>query len=61
MSLRLLMGHASAPLLTCPALSPARGVQMGFTAESLAPEVSAALPKELERDSAFLTHPVFNS
>lgn len=31
------------------------------SAESIAPSVSTALPKEMERDSPFLTHPIFNS
>ncbi|CAI5462604.1 unnamed protein product [Closterium sp. Yama58-4] len=37
------------------------GKQPAFTAESIAPQVDAALPKSLERESAFLTHPIFNA
>jgi hypothetical protein len=34
--------------------------QVGFSAKELAPEVQTHLPKSLERDSPYLTHPVFN-
>jgi glycine dehydrogenase len=33
---------------------------VGFSAKELAPEVQTHLPKSLERDSPYLTHPVFN-
>ncbi|CAI7740483.1 unnamed protein product, partial [Closterium sp. NIES-53] len=42
-------------------LKAVAGKQPAFTAESIASQVDAALPKSLERDSAFLTHPIFNT
>lgn len=36
------------------------GKNVGFTAESLASEVSSNVPENLKRESAFLSHPVFN-
>eukprot|EP00270_Netrium_digitus_P022294 TRINITY_DN993_c0_g1_i2.p1 TRINITY_DN993_c0_g1~~TRINITY_DN993_c0_g1_i2.p1 ORF type:complete len:1078 (-),score=269.85 TRINITY_DN993_c0_g1_i2:213-3416(-) len=38
----------------------ALGSQVGFSAESIAPEVESKLPKVLHRESSFLTHPIFN-
>ncbi|WOL03003.1 glycine dehydrogenase (decarboxylating), mitochondrial [Canna indica] len=37
------------------------GKPVNFTAESLAPEVQAAIPKALTRESPYLTHSIFNS
>lgn len=34
--------------------------QVGFTAESIAPEVSSSIPPSLVRDSPYLTHPIFS-
>ncbi|CAI6003313.1 unnamed protein product [Closterium sp. NIES-65] len=42
-------------------LKAVAGKQPAFTAESIAPQVDAALPKSMERESAFLTHPIFNA
>ncbi|XP_024517987.1 glycine dehydrogenase (decarboxylating), mitochondrial [Selaginella moellendorffii] len=39
----------------------AKGKQVNFTAESLAPYAGSSLPKEMVRESAYLTHPIFNS
>lgn len=39
----------------------AHGKPVPFTAESLAPEVEAAIPSGLIRDSPYLTHSIFNS
>lgn len=36
------------------------GKSVSVSAESLAPGVNSTVPKALERESAFLTHPVFN-
>lgn len=38
----------------------AHGKPVNFTAEKLAPKVDTALPAALQRDSAYLTHPVFS-
>lgn len=35
--------------------------QVPFTAASLAPEVQAAIPSGLMRESPYLTHPIFNT
>ncbi|KAL3682194.1 hypothetical protein R1sor_000216 [Riccia sorocarpa] len=37
------------------------GKSVDFTAESLASEAAPTIPKQLERTSPYLTHPVFNS
>ncbi|XP_024021795.1 glycine dehydrogenase (decarboxylating), mitochondrial [Morus notabilis] len=39
----------------------ASGKPVSFTAASLASEVQPAIPSGLKRESAFLTHPIFNS
>ncbi|GMN35992.1 hypothetical protein TIFTF001_005680 [Ficus carica] len=39
----------------------ASGKPVSFTAASLASEVQPAIPSNLKRESAFLTHPIFNS
>ncbi|MCO5592691.1 hypothetical protein L7F22_046694 [Adiantum nelumboides] len=38
----------------------ANGKSVNFTAEELAPKVDLALPTALQRDTPYLTHPVFN-
>jgi hypothetical protein len=35
-------------------------LQVDFSAENIAAEVKSHLPSGLERDTPFLTHPVFN-
>eukprot|EP00246_Nothoceros_aenigmaticus_P004437 TRINITY_DN15970_c0_g1_i1.p1 TRINITY_DN15970_c0_g1~~TRINITY_DN15970_c0_g1_i1.p1 ORF type:complete len:910 (+),score=173.64 TRINITY_DN15970_c0_g1_i1:285-2732(+) len=39
----------------------AGGKSFDFSAKSLAPGVEKAIPKQWERDSLYLTHPIFNS
>lgn len=39
----------------------AGGKPVNFTAQSLAPEVSSSIPAKFARESAYLTHPIFNT
>ncbi|KAG0493068.1 hypothetical protein HPP92_006466 [Vanilla planifolia] len=39
----------------------AGGKSVSFTAESLAPDVQTSIPRGLQRESPYLTHPIFNS